>query len=96
MTGSLSLMPAERAVPRTAAKVRTGVWQEQVNTGVSLHFSFEFDNPAAFAGTITHRSLGELGMFGVACQRHTVYRRPSDLELGNDAYFLLTLQIAGD
>jgi AraC-like DNA-binding protein len=96
MTGSLSLVPADRAVPRTAAKVRTGVWQEQVNTGVSLHFSFEFDNPAAFAGTITHRSLGELGMFGVACQRHTVYRRPSDLELGNDAYFLLTLQIAGD
>ncbi|MBP2323949.1 AraC-like DNA-binding protein [Kibdelosporangium banguiense] len=86
----LSLVPAERA------KVGTGIWQEQVNTGVSLHFSFEFDNPAAFAGTIKHRSLGELGMFGVACQRHTVHRRPSDLELGSDAYFLLTLQIAGD
>src|SRR4051812_38401871 len=50
MAGSLSLLPAERAVPRTASRVGTGVWQEQVNTGVSLHFSFEFDNPASFAG----------------------------------------------
>jgi AraC-like DNA-binding protein len=96
MARSLSVLPAERAVPRTASRVGTGVWQEQVNTGVSLHFSFEFDNPASFAGTITHRSLGELGMFGVACRRHTVYRRPSDLERGDDAYFLLTLQLAGD
>ncbi|MEU8632160.1 helix-turn-helix domain-containing protein [Amycolatopsis sp. NPDC048633] len=96
MAGSQTVVATGRAAPRTAAKVRTGVWQEQVNTGVSLHFSFEFADPESFAGTITHRSLGELGMFGVACRRHTVYRRPSDLDLGDDAYFLLTLQLAGD
>ncbi len=95
MAGSMSLLPTGRAVPRTAAKVGPGVWEQQVNTGVSLHFSFEFDDPGAFAGSITHRSVGELGMFGVACRRHTVHRRPDDLTLAGDASFLLTLQLAG-
>jgi AraC-like DNA-binding protein len=95
MAGSVSLMPGGRAVPRTAARVGPGDWEQQVNTGVSLHFSFEFDNPRTFAGSITHRSLGELGMFGVACRRHTVHRRPDDLTLAGDASFLLTLQLAG-
>lgn len=95
MAGSMSLMPTGRAVPRTAARVGPGVWEQQVNTGVSLHFSFEFDNPHAFAGSITHRSVGELGLFGVACRRHTVHRRPDDLTLAGEASFLLTLQLAG-
>lgn len=95
MSGSMSLVTTERVVPRTAAEVGTGAWQEQVNSGVSLHFSFEFDDPRHFAGSITHRSMGALGMFGVACRRHTVHRRPDDLTLAGDAYFLLTLQLAG-
>lgn len=95
MAGSMSLMRPGRAVPRTAAKVGPGVWEQQVNTGVSLHFSFEFDDPGAFAGSITHRSVGELGLFGVACRRHTVHRRPDDLTHAGDASFLLTLQLAG-
>ncbi|MEV5718750.1 helix-turn-helix domain-containing protein [Amycolatopsis mediterranei] len=95
MAGSLSLMPSGHAVPRTAAKVGPGVWEQQVNAGVSLHFSFEFDNPKTFAGSITHRAVGELGLFGVACLRHTVHRRPDDLTRAADASFLLTLQLAG-
>ncbi|MBE8525140.1 helix-turn-helix domain-containing protein [Amycolatopsis sp. H6(2020)] len=95
MAGSSILLPTGQAVPRTAAKVGPGVWEQQVNTGVSLRFSFEFDNPNAFAGSITHRAVGELGLFGVACLRHTVHRRPDDLTLAADASFLLTLQLAG-
>jgi len=95
MAGALSLIPTGQAVPHTAAKVGPGVWEQQVNTGVSLHFSFEFDNPKAFAGSITHRAVGELGLFGVACLRHTVHRRPDDLTVAADASFLLTLQLAG-
>ncbi|QKV72708.1 helix-turn-helix domain-containing protein [Amycolatopsis sp. Hca4] len=95
MAGALSLLPTGHAVPRTAAKVGPGVWERQVNTGVSLHFSFEFANPKSFAGSITHRAVGELGLFGVACLRHTVHRRPDDLSLAADASFLLTLQLAG-
>ncbi|WP_206788402.1 helix-turn-helix domain-containing protein [Amycolatopsis sp. MtRt-6] len=95
MAGTLSLIPTGHAVPRTAAKVGPGVWEQQVNTGVSLHFSFEFDNPKAFAGSIAHRAVGELGLFGVTCLRHTVHRRPDDLTRAADASFLLTLQLAG-
>jgi AraC-like DNA-binding protein len=86
---------ADLVVPRTASKVQTGLWQKQVNKSVSLHFSFDFEAPSAFAGTITQRSLDELGMFSVTCQRHTVYREAGDLELDDDAYFLLTLQVSG-
>ena len=95
MAGAMSLMPTGHAVPDTAAKVGPGVWEQQVNAGVSLHFSFEFDNPERFAGSISHRAVGELGLFGVACLRHTVHRRPDDLTLAADASFLLTLQLAG-
>ncbi|MEU5265207.1 helix-turn-helix domain-containing protein [Amycolatopsis sp. NPDC021455] len=95
MAGSFSLLPTGSAVPRTAAEVGPGVWEQQVNAGVSLHFSFEFDTSRSFAGSITHRSLGDLGLFGVACRRHTVHRRPEDLTRAGDAYFLLTLQLAG-
>lgn len=95
MAGALSLLPTGHAVPDRAAKVGPGVWERQVNTGVSLHFSFEFDNPKAFAGSISHRAVGELGLFGVACLRHTVHRRPDDLTRAADASFLLTLQLAG-
>ncbi|OXM69544.1 hypothetical protein CF165_08485 [Amycolatopsis vastitatis] len=95
MAGSPILMPTGSAVPRSAAKVGPGVWEQQVNAGVALHFSFEFDTSRSFAGSITHRSMGDLGMFGVACRRHTVHRRPDDLTRAADAYFLLTLQLAG-
>jgi AraC-like DNA-binding protein len=70
-------------------------WAQQVNAGVALHFSFEFAEPERFAGRIRTRSFGELGLFGVACRRHTVHRVDADLDRGDDASFLLTLQLSG-
>jgi AraC-like DNA-binding protein len=82
-------------VRRAADPVPPRRWAQQVNTGVALHFTFEFAEPERFAGRIRTRSVGELGLFDVACRRHTVHRAPADLDLGDDAYFLLTLQLAG-
>jgi AraC-like DNA-binding protein len=70
-------------------------WAQQVNTGVALHFSFEFAEPERFAGRIRTRSFGGLGLFGVACRRHGVHRGDTDLDRSDDASFLLTLQLSG-
>jgi AraC-like DNA-binding protein len=82
-------------VRRPADAVPPRRWAQQVNAGVALHFSFEFAEPDRFAGRIASRSVGELGMFEVACRRHTVHRAAADLDLGDAAHFLLTLQLSG-
>lgn len=83
------------ALPPLSGDVSKDSWPERVNSGVDLGFGFDFLKTRRFAGAIDSRQVGAIRTWSVCCEPHAVLRETKHLDENGEAYFLLTLQVAG-
>ncbi|WP_236788217.1 helix-turn-helix domain-containing protein [Amycolatopsis sp. GM8] len=76
-------------------EVTFGSWTDAVRRSV-LSFQFDCEQPRAFAGTISNRTLGGVNFVNMACARHAAYRDRALISPPAGGFYVMTLQLAGE
>ncbi|MQA09377.1 MAG: helix-turn-helix domain-containing protein [Pseudonocardiaceae bacterium] len=70
-------------------------WKDVVQRSL-LRFRFDCEQPRAFKGAVTKRTLADVSFIDMECDKHAAYRDQSTISAADTGYYLMTLQISGE